>query len=83
MSDIDPRIHDYERTLEELRTHKTMLIDRIDALVNEFDTLRTMNTKLAKAVNEYAYGEKLLVQTIDQLRSDNARLNIALQTGEQ
>lgn len=74
---------DYEKTVEELRHARTTLITELDRLVDECDKLRTANHTLRYALHDKIENAKLLLETIDLLRSENERLKIALQTGEQ
>lgn len=73
---------DYERTIEELRHARTTLINDLDTIVDTCDTLRTQNRSLTTLLQHEKESGKLLLQTIDMLRSENERLKIALQTGE-
>lgn len=77
------QIIDYEQTIEELRTARTTLVTKLDIIVDECDRLRNENNTLRYENQQRSDNAKSLLQTIDLLRSENERLRIALQTGEQ
>lgn len=84
MTDIDRSIvNDYETTIDRLREAKNVLSTELDLLVDECDRLRAENKTLRYQVDTTTENSKYLLQTIDLLRSENARLKVALQTGEQ
>jgi 3-methyladenine DNA glycosylase AlkC len=74
---------DYERTVAELREASIRLTVELEKLVDECDRLRVENNNLILSEQHNRESGKLLLQTIDILRSENERLKIALQTGEQ
>lgn len=74
---------DYERTIDELRQARNTLVSDLDALVDACDALRAENHTLRHQTQSAMDNSKYLLQTIDLLRSENARLKVALQTGEQ
>ncbi len=73
---------DYEQTIEELRHARTTLINDLDTIVDACDLLRAEKRTLNLQLQHCQENSKLLLQTIDILRSENERLKIALQTGE-
>jgi regulator of replication initiation timing len=84
MTDTDRSIvNDYETTIDRLREAKSTLLTELDSLVDECDRLRAENKTLRYQVDTTTENSKSLLQTIDLLRSENARLKVALQTGEQ
>jgi FtsZ-binding cell division protein ZapB len=76
-------VNDYETTIDRLREAKNVLSTELDLLVDECDRLRTSNKSLRMVCDSCQENSRLLLQTIDLLRSENARLKVALQTGEQ
>jgi len=82
--------NDYERTIEELRRTRGEMHLQLDSLVEMFDAvnhdnirLRQNNRHLSDLVAQHEdYNAKLTVDC-SRLASDNERLRIALQTGEQ
>jgi len=74
---------DYEKTVGELREISVKLLADLEMLVDECDRLRVENRNLVVQDQHNRDNGKLLLQTIDILRSENERLKIALQTGEQ
>ena len=74
---------DYEKTVAELRDATARLTVDLERLVDECDRLRVENNNLITSEQHNRESGKLLLQTIDILRSENERLKIALQTGEQ
>lgn len=82
-SDTHANILDYEQTVEELRQARALLMLRIDQLVEAYDTLMNELKIVRYSDNTSRENSKYLLETIDNLRSENERLRIALQTGEQ
>jgi hypothetical protein len=76
-------LHDYENTVNELRDVITRLTVYMDVLVDWCDGLRTANNTIASQERSTRENSVYLLQTIDILRSENERLKIALQTGEE
>jgi hypothetical protein len=76
-------LRDYESTVGELREAVARLTVDMEILVDWCDRLRTANLSILTERNQHADNSKMLLQTIDILRSENERLKIALQTGEQ
>lgn len=76
-------ILDYEKTVAELREAAARLTVDIERLVDECDRLKVENHNCSMQEQRHRENSKLLLQTIDILRSENARLKIALQTGEE
>jgi hypothetical protein len=74
---------DYEKTVGELREINIQLLADLDMLLDECDRLRVENRNLTLVNKERTDNAVSLLQTIDILRSENERLKIALQTGEQ
>jgi hypothetical protein len=76
-------LRDYESTVNELRDVITRLTVYMDILVDWCDGLRTANNTITMQEQSSRENSKHLLQTIDILRSENERLKIALQTGEE
>jgi hypothetical protein len=76
-------LRDYESTVNELRDVITRLTVYMDILVDWCDGLRTANNTITQQEQSSRENSKHLLQTIDILRSENERLKIALQTGEE
>lgn len=76
-------LHDYENTVSELRDVITRLTVYMDVLVDWCDGLRTANNTITSQERSTRENSVYLLQTIDILRSENERLKIALQTGEE
>ena len=74
---------DYEKTVTELRGAVERLNIDIEIIVDECDNLRAAYNRVYFELQQRTENGKLLLQTIDLLRSENERLKIALQTGEQ
>lgn len=74
---------DYEKTVAELRGAVERLNIDIEIIVDECDNLRAAYNRVYFELQQRTENGKLLLQTIDLLRSENERLKIALQTGEQ
>lgn len=84
MNDSDRSIvNDYETTIDRLREAKSTLLTELDRLVDECDRLRAEIKTLRYDHQQRIENTKSLLETIDLLRSENERLKIALQTGEQ
>ncbi len=83
-------INDYEHTIEELRHTRNELILQIDTIVEVVDVLDQTNKTLwsTLAMQEDIIQTRdreleTLTATCARLTSENQRLRIALQTGEQ
>ena len=84
MSDIDRSIvNDYETTIDRLREATRTLRTELDNLVDECDRLRAESKTLRYEHQQRIENTKSLLETIDLLRSENARLRHALQTGQE
>jgi len=84
MSDETQAIYrDYEIIVEELRLARALLMLRVDHLVDAYDQLMNELKVVRLSDSSTRENSKHLLETIDVLRSDNARLRIALQTGEE
>jgi hypothetical protein len=83
MSEEHAKTLDYEKTISELREHRTRLVQNIDDLVNECDRMRVLLRNRDHEIHAMNETSTVLLRTIEQLRSENERLKIALQTGEQ
>jgi len=82
--------NDYERTIEELRRTRSEMHLQLDSLVEMFDAvnhdnirLRQNNRHLSDLVTQHEDTVAKLTVDCSRLTSDNERLRIALQTGEQ
>lgn len=83
IEDQNAILHDYENTVSELRDVITRLTVYMDVLVDWCDGLRTANNTITSQERSTRENSVYLLQTIDILRSENERLKIALQTGEE
>jgi len=84
MSDTDRSIvNDYETTIDRLREATRTLRTELDNLVDECDRLRAESQALRYDHQQRIESTKSLLETIDLLRSENARLKHALQTGQE
>jgi hypothetical protein len=74
---------DYELLVERLLNAQRTMNTDIDVLISECDRLRSEVHYNNIEIQQKLDNTRALLQTIDQLRSENDRLRIALATGEQ